>query len=91
MIKIIFILIFFIFNSSAIPSEYDLEINALLLLMQSENNEESNLDKKISKKYHTIPINKCNCLIKVQYQNKFSSYDVNTCNKKIKIITNFTL
>ncbi len=91
MIKFIFILIISAFTSSVISSEYDLEINALLILMQSESNEESNIDKKISKKYYTIPINKCNCLINVQYLNKFESYDVNTCNKKIKLIKNFTL
>ena len=63
---------------------YDLEIEALLLVMK---NKEIIPTKKYNEslKYRAIPIDKCRCLVKLKRVVIIKTFEVDVCNKKITL------
>ena len=76
-----FLLILFLIPFSVYGSQYDTEIEALLLFQRYQNINDKGFHTK--KEYLSTPINNCSSIIKVKNNKIIKSYEVNICDKEV--------
>ena len=77
----LFLLILFLIPFSVYGSQYDNEIEALLLFQRYQNKNDKGTHTK--KEYLSTPINNCSSIIKVKNNKIIKSYEVNICDKEV--------
>ena len=81
------LLISFLIPNHLIASEFInkkhfyLEIKSLKMVMNYKKFKNPFMYKNNDYKYHAIPIDECNCLVKVRKNNRLELFNIDICNK----------
>ncbi len=84
-----FLLISFLISNNTLAGEslnkkhFYLEIESLLMVMRYEKFKNSSMNKNYQIKYQALPLDKCNCVVKVKKKNKIDLFYTDICNKTI--------
>lgn len=62
-------------------THFFLEIESLNMVMRYKKFKNSDIDKNNEHKYQALPVDECNCLVKVRKNNTLELFNVNICNK----------
>ena len=76
-----FFILIFLFPTFLVNAQYENEIEALLLFMNSKEEKVKN-DNKM-KRYYSSPIDNCSSIISLKIEDNIKTYKVNICDKRI--------